>query len=130
MPTLKQNAALPFRITAKRTQNIVETNSILYTGDVVAFGEEVRIRAESLLVTMSDDDVPIEMVARDEVMVTRGKDEIYGNKAVWSPDQKTLVLTGETKMKDIGDWILGDEITLHLDTGKIEIKGRRMQPAD
>ncbi len=129
-PTLKTNATLPFRITAKRTQNIQETNSILYTGDVVALGEEVRIRAESLLVTMGDDDVPIEMVARDEVVVTRGEDAIFGNKAVWSPNQKTMVLTGDVKMKELGEWILGDEITLHLDTGKIEIKGRRLQPAD
>lgn len=124
-PDVKAGTDLPFRITATRTQNILETNSILYTGDVVALSEEVAIRAESLLLTRDASDVPIEMVARDEVVVTRGEDEIFGKKAVWSPTQKTIVMTGDAKMREIGEWIRGDEIILHLDTGGIEIKGEQ-----
>jgi len=124
-PDVKTGTDLPFRITAKRTQNILETNSILYTGDVVALGAEVRIRAESLLLTRDAGNAPIEMVARDEVVLRRGDDEIFGNKAVWSPTQKSIVMTGDAKIRSMGEWIRADEITLNLDTGRIELKGEQ-----
>ena len=124
-PTLKEEMALAFRITAKHTQNIVETNSILYTGDVVALGEEIRINAESLLLTKDANNVPIEMVARDEVVVKRGEDEIFGKKAVWSPNQKTIVVTIDAKMSRGAEWRRADAITLHVDTGRIEITGEQ-----
>jgi lipopolysaccharide export system protein LptA len=42
--------------------------------------------------------------------------------------EKTLVMTENAKMRgDEGTWITGDEITLHLDTGKIEMKGRKVE---
>jgi outer membrane protein assembly factor BamD len=118
---------LPFRITAKNTKNILEKNSILYTGDVVALGEEVTIRCESILLTMDEGNLPKEMVARDEVVVKREKQELFSKKAVWSPAQKTLVMTGDAKIREAGEWITGDEITLHLDTGKLEIKGEKVE---
>jgi outer membrane protein assembly factor BamD len=126
-PLEKAGKAFPFRITARKTENIPEKNAILYTGDVVALGEEVTIRAESLLVTMDAGDIPTEMVARDEVVVKRGADEIFCKKAVWSPTQKTLVMTEDAKIRGIGQWTRGDEITLHLDTGRMEVKGERVE---
>jgi outer membrane protein assembly factor BamD len=126
-PLEKAVKALPFHITAKSTKDIVEKNSILYAGDVVALGEEVTIRCESLLLTMDEGNLPKEMVARDEVVVKRGEKEILSKKAVWSPVEKTLVMTEDAKMKEAGEWIRGDEITLHLDTGKLDIKGRKVQ---
>lgn len=126
-PLVQAGENLPFRITANRTKNILEQNAVLYTGNVVAFGEEIIIRAESLLLTLNEDNVPTEMVVRDEVVVTRGEDELYSQKAVWSPTQKTIVMTEDAKMKETGEWIIGDEIVLHLDTGRIEIKGKQMK---
>jgi lipopolysaccharide export system protein LptA len=67
------------------------------------------------------------MVARDEVMVKRGADEIFCKKAVWSPDQKTIVMTEDAKIRGIGQWTRGDEITLHVDTGRIEVKGEKVE---
>ncbi len=120
--------ALPFRITAKNTKDILEKNAILYTGEVVALGEEVTIRCESLLLTMDEGNLPKEMVARDEVAVKRGEQEFFSKRAVWSPVAKTLVMTENAKIRgDEGTWISGDEITLHLDTGKLEIKGRKVE---
>jgi outer membrane protein assembly factor BamD len=127
-PLEKTVKALPFRITAKNTKNIIEKNAILYTGDVVALGEEVTIRCESILLTMDEGYLPKELVARDEVAVRRGKQEIFSKKAVWSPVEKTLVMTEDAKMREAGEWIRGDEITLYLDTGKVEIKGGKVEP--
>ena len=125
-PLEKAGETFPFRITARKTENILEKNAILYTDDVVVLGEEVTIRSESLLVTIDEGDVPTEMVARGEVVVKRGKNEIFSKKAVWSPNQKTIVMTEDAKMREPGGvWTRGDEITLHLDTGRIEIKGAR-----
>jgi outer membrane protein assembly factor BamD len=126
-PLEKAGEAFPFRITARRQENISEMNAILYTGDVVALGEEVTIRSESLLVTMDADDIPTEMVIKDEVVVRRGDDEIFCKKAVWSPTQKTLVMTEDAKIRGVGEWIRGDEITLHLDTGRMEVKGKKVE---
>jgi outer membrane protein assembly factor BamD len=114
----------PFHVMANKTENILEKNAILYTGDAVARGEETIIRAESILLTMDKDNVATEMVARDEVIVRRGGNELFGKKAVWSPTQKTIIMTEDAKIREPGgDWTRGDEITLHLDTGRIEIKG-------
>jgi outer membrane protein assembly factor BamD len=122
--------ALPFRITAKNTKDILEKNAILYTGEVVALGEEVTIRCESLLLTMNEGNLPKEMVARDEVAVKRGEQEVFSKRAVWSPVAKTLVMTEDAKMRgEEGTWIRGDEITLHLDTGKLDIKGKKVEIA-
>jgi outer membrane protein assembly factor BamD len=126
-PLEKAGQAFPFRITSRKTENILEKNAILYSGDVVALGEEVTIRAESLLVTMDEDDIPTEMVARDEVVVKRGENEIHCKKAVWSPTQKTLVMTEDAKIRGIGQWTRGDEITLYLDSGRIDVKGERVE---
>jgi lipopolysaccharide export system protein LptA len=117
----------PFRITAKSTQNIVEQNAILYTGDVVALGKEVTIRCESLQLTMGADNAPKEMVAREEVVVKSGEQEFFCKKAVWSPTQMTMVMTEDAKIRGIAEWTRGDEITLHLDTGKVEIKGEKVE---
>ena len=114
----------PFRIMADRTENVLEKNAILYSGNAVARGEEVTIRAESIMLTMDSNDVPTEMVARDEVAIRKGGNELFGKRAVWSPTQKTIVLTEDAKIRQPGGvWTRGDEITLHLDTGRIEITG-------
>jgi outer membrane protein assembly factor BamD len=126
-PLEKAVKDLPFRITAKNTKNILEKNAILYTGDVVAFGEEITIRCESLLLTMDVGNLPREMVAREEVAVKIGEREIFSKKAVWSPIQKTLVMTEDAKMREAGEWTRGDEITFHLDTGKLEFKGKKAE---
>jgi outer membrane protein assembly factor BamD len=123
----KVEASPPFRINAQRTQNLFEQNVILYTGGVVAVGEEVTIRCDSLRLTMGADNVQKEMVARDEVVVKNGEQEFTCNKAVWSSTQMTMVMTDDAKMRGIADWTRGDEITLHLDTGKVEIKGEKVE---
>ncbi len=120
--------AFPFRITAKNTKDILEKNAVLYTGEVVALGEEATIRCETLLLTMDEGNLPKEMTARDEVVVKGYSQEIFSKKAVWSPVGKTLVMTEDAKIREEGGtWIRGDEITLHLDTGKLEIKGKKVE---
>ncbi|MCJ7663445.1 MAG: hypothetical protein MUO24_04320, partial [Desulfobacterales bacterium] len=109
------------------TKNILEKNAILYTGDVVALGEEVTIHSQSLLVTMDEGNLPKEMVARGEVVVKSGEQELFSKKAVWSPTEKTMVMTEDAKIRGIGEWIRGDEITLHLDTGRVDIKGKKIE---
>ena len=90
----------------------------------MAIGEEVTIRSDSILLTLDDDYVPTEMVASDEVIVKKGEKELFSKRAVWSPTQKTIVMTEDAKMREPGGvWTRGDEITLHLDTGRIEITG-------
>jgi lipopolysaccharide export system protein LptA len=116
----------PFLIMADRTEKLLEKNAILYTGNAVARGEQTVIRAESIVLTMDKDNIPTELLAKDEVLVRRGENELFGKMAVWSPTQKTIVMTEDTKMREPGGiWTRCDEITLHLDTGRIELKGAR-----
>jgi outer membrane protein assembly factor BamD len=127
-PRDKTVKAFPFRIMSQHTKDILEKNAILYTGEVVALSDEVTIRCESLLLTMGEGNLPKEMVAREEVVVKRGEQEIFSKKAVWSPVEKTLVMTEDAKIRgEEGTWIRGDEITLYLDTGKLDIKGKKVE---
>ncbi|MBW2040156.1 MAG: outer membrane protein assembly factor BamD [Deltaproteobacteria bacterium] len=125
-PEKMRRETFPFRITARRTEEIPDKNAIMYTGEVVALGEEMTIRSESLLLTM-EKGVPREMVAMGEVRVKGGGEEIFSKKATWSPTQQLLVMTGDAKIRGVGEWIRGDEIILHLDTGRIEVKGKKVE---
>jgi outer membrane protein assembly factor BamD len=130
-PLEKQVKALPFGITAKNTKNIPEKNSILYTGDVTAVGEEVTIHCESLLLTMDEGNLAKEMVAWEEVVVKGYNREIVSKKAVWSPVEKTLVMTDNARLKaEEGGWITSDAITLHLDSGLLDMKAQKVETAD
>jgi len=124
---MTKEKAFPFRITARHTEKVPEKNAILYSGEVVVLGEEVTIRSESLLVTMAEGGIPSEMVAMGEVRVKGGGEEIFCKKATWNSREQLLVMTGDAKIRGVGEWIRGEEITLHLDTGRIEIKGKRVE---
>jgi lipopolysaccharide export system protein LptA len=119
--------AVPFRIIARNTARVPEENAIMYTGEVAAFGSDVTIRSESLLLSLEESGAPREMVAMGQVRVLGGGEEIFCNKAVWSPTRQLLVMTGDARIRGAAEWIRGDEITLHLDTGRIAIKGREVQ---
>jgi outer membrane protein assembly factor BamD len=124
---ITQGVEFPFRITARSTEAISEKNAIMYTGEVVAFGKEAVIRSESLILTKDKEGVPKEMVAMGEVRVRGGGKEIFCKKAVWSPTNQLLIMTGDAKIRGAAEWTRGDEITLHLDTGRIEIKGETVE---
>jgi outer membrane protein assembly factor BamD len=127
-PQETQIKALPFRVTAKSTKDMPENNAILYTGDVAAVGKEVTIRCESLLLTMDEGGLLKEMVARDEIVVKGFQQEFICKKAVWSAKQNTLVMTDNPKLRgEAGTWIVGDMITLRLDSGQWDIKGKRVE---
>jgi len=127
---ITQGKEFPFRITARYTEAIAEKNAIMYTGEVVAIGQEAVIRSESLILTKDKEGVPKEMVAMGEVRVKGGGKEIFCKKAIWSPTKKLLIMTGDAKIRGAGEWTRGDEITLHLDTGRIEIKGETVERMD
>jgi len=114
----------PFRITAQRQEQIPGKNTIMYTGDVVARGPEVVIRSDLLVLTKDGAGKPEEMVARGEVRILGGGEEIFCKKAMWTSKERLLVMTGDAKIRGLGEWIRGDEITLQIDSGKIEVKGR------
>jgi outer membrane protein assembly factor BamD len=126
-PLAKAADAPPFRITAARSRAIPEKNAVLYSGDVLALGDEATIRCESLLLTMGKDNTFKEFIATDEIVVRSRSQEFFSKKAVWSATQKTLVMTEDAKIRGIGEWTRGDEITIHLDTGKVEIKGEKVE---
>jgi outer membrane protein assembly factor BamD len=123
----KAAGAPPFRIIAKTSREIPEKNAILYSGDVVALGDEATIRCESLLLTRGRDNSYKEFLATDQIVVKSGEQEFLCKKAVWSAMHKTIVMTEDAKIRGIGEWTRGDEITLHLDTGRVEIKGEKVE---
>lgn len=129
-PEKIRKEAFPFHITATNTEEIPEKNTILYTDGAVAIGEGITIYSETILVTMEEGGAPREMVAMGEVRVKGGGEEIFSKKATWSPAQQILVMTKDAKIRGAAEWIRGDEITLHLDTGRIEIKGKRVEKMD
>jgi outer membrane protein assembly factor BamD len=118
-----QDQEFPFRISAMRTEPLVDQNAVLYSGGVVVRGETVTIRSDSVLLSKGMGDVTEEMIARGGVRVTNGAEEILCNKATWSPDESVVVMTGDPKVKRLDQWVRGDEMTMRLDSGQVEIKG-------
>jgi len=78
-----------------------------------------------------------ETIADGNVRISQGTKWVSGDHAVMNQAKQTVILTGNPVAHDGSDQIAGSRITVHLDTGKIEVEGARVvifprqsQPAD
>jgi len=78
-----------------------------------------------------------ETIADGNVRISQGTKWVSGDHAVMNQAKQTVILTGNPVAHDGSDQIAGSRITVHLDSGKIEVEGARVvifprqsQPAD
>jgi len=130
VPAASSSEGFPFLVTAQRSERIGDNETVIFTGEAMARGRNVLIRSQIITVRNGTADTPEELVARGDVRVLGGGEEIICEKAVWHAENPILVMTGNAKMKAPSSWIRGDEIMLHLETGQVEIKGQWSEEFD
>ena len=95
---------------------ILRTDNIsIFSGNVIAIKDNLKIQSEKLIITSSDDNKTIvEVNALDEVRIYRDELYIEGNKAKYDPIIDTLIVFGDVKVQQSDNIILCDEIVVDL----------------
>ena len=114
----------PIDITSDTVEAYWKENLVIFKGNVIARQKDMVIYADSVEVLTNEDGKGIERVtAGGNVKIQQGLRVANCQKAVfYNPDQK-LVLTGDPKVSEGDNIVLGDEIIFDIDKNRVEVKG-------
>jgi len=114
----------PIDITSDTVEAYWKENLVIFKGNVIARQKDMVIYADSVEVLTNEDGKGIERVtAGGNVKIQQGLRVANCEKAVfYNPDQK-LVLTGDPKVSEGDNIVLGDEIIFDIDKNRVEVKG-------
>jgi len=64
-----------------------------------------------------------EIVAEGHVDITAGDRRATSKKAVFDEAQRTVVLTGDAHVQELGNWVSGERVTVYLDEKRSVVEG-------
>lgn len=64
-----------------------------------------------------------EIIAEGHVDITTGDRRATSKKAVFNEAQRTLVLTGDAHVQELGNWVSGERVTVYLDEKRSVVEG-------
>ena len=115
--------AKEIKITSDKLEIIRTDNISIFSGNVYAFEDNIKIWSDKLVVTSSEDEETIEEIdALNNVKILRDELSISGNKAKYNLNNNTLVVLGEVKVKQDKNIIFCDEIVVDLDNSSSIMK--------
>jgi outer membrane protein assembly factor BamD len=116
--------SLPIDITSDKVEARWKENLVIFKGNVVARQKDMVIYADSVDVVTSDDGKGIErVIAEGNVKIQQGLRVADCQKAVFHNLDQKLFLTGDPKVSEGGNIVLGDEIIFDIDKNRVEVKG-------
>ena len=124
-PSARSTPAQGLRIIAEREESTT-SGMKFYIGDVKLSWEDLSLRAEEARVRY-EAGTPTEVIAKGEVKVNYGPREILCREARLYPKEKVLVMEGNPRYNEPGLVIRGRRMVLHLDTGRLEIEGKKVE---
>ena len=114
----------PIDVTSDKVEARWKENLIIFKGNVIARQKDMVIYADSLEVTTNEDGKGIERaIAGGNVKIQQGLRVANCQKAVFYNLDQKLVLTGDPKVSEGDNLVLGDEIILLIDKNRVEVKG-------
>ncbi|OGP94877.1 MAG: lipopolysaccharide transport periplasmic protein LptA [Deltaproteobacteria bacterium RBG_16_47_11] len=114
----------PIDVTSDKVEAYWKENLVIFKGNVIARQKDMVIYADSLEVVTHEDGKGIERVtAGGNVKIQQGLRVANCQKAVFYNLDQKLVLTGDPKVSEGDNIVLGDEIIFHIDKNRVEIKG-------
>jgi outer membrane protein assembly factor BamD len=114
----------PIDITSDKVEAYWKENLVIFKGNVVARQKDMVIYADSLEVVTHEDGKGIERVtAGGNVKIQQGLRVADCQKAVFYNLEQKLVLTGDPKVSEGDNVVLGDEIIFDIDKNRVEVKG-------
>jgi lipopolysaccharide export system protein LptA len=118
-------AGTPVKITADNFTIDQSSNHATFTGKVVITRGSMTMWAEKVLVrygTGGESDID-ELEATGGVRIKTTGQEATGNRAVFTPDNSTVKLTGDVKVKNAQGTMNGPELTINLAKNTSVFKG-------
>jgi lipopolysaccharide export system protein LptA len=114
----------PIDVTSDKVEARWKENLVIFKGNVIARQKDMVIYADSLEVTTNEDGKGIERaVAGGNVKIQQGPRIADCQKAVFYNLDQKLVLTGDPKISEGNNIILGDEIIFLIDKNRVDVKG-------
>jgi len=114
----------PIDITSDKVESYWKENLVIFKGNVIARQKDMVIYADSLEVVTNEDGKGIERVtAGGNVKIQQGLRVAHCQKAVFYNLDQKMVLTGDPKVSEGDNIVLGDEIIFDIDKNRVEVKG-------
>ncbi|MBI3247195.1 MAG: hypothetical protein HYZ50_11890 [Deltaproteobacteria bacterium] len=140
----------PIRISSRDLEFLYEKKRIVYRGDVVAIQGDVTMKSDLLTVIYEDaqptnssadtgsanaEPTPAspgvaaskqrlkEIVAEGHVDIISGNRRATGKKAIFNEAQRVVVLSGEARVQELGNWVSGERVTVYLDEKRSIVEG-------
>ena len=114
----------PIDITSDKVEAFWKENLVIFKGNVIARQKDMVIYADSVEVVTNQDGKGIErVIAGGNVKIQQGLRVAHCQKAVFHNLDQKLVLTGDPKVSEGDNIVLGDEIIFDIDKNRVEVKG-------
>ncbi len=114
----------PIDITSDKVEARWKENLVIFKGNVVARQKDMVIYADSVEVLTNEDGKGIErVIAEGNVKIQQGLRIADCQKAVFHNPEQKLFLTGDPKVLEGENIVLGDEIIFDIDKNRVEVKG-------
>jgi lipopolysaccharide export system protein LptA len=124
--TSDHDASQPVEVTSDRL-NINQTDgTAVFTGNVVVVQGELTMTAARVVVEYTDTE-PREIdriVASEDVVLVNGAETAEGDDAVYTMQDRFVVMTGDVVVTQPDTAISGDLLTVNLDSGTGVMEGR------
>ena len=142
------NRKEPIHITSDSLEYDYKANVVVYRGDVIAIQGDMKVRSDTLTVTLvasrdgngappghEPDPAPLgapaggqkvqEIVAVGNVRIDDGSRWATGGRAVFEQASRTLVLTETPVLHDGPNEVAGDRVVVYLDENRSVVEGGR-----
>ena len=114
----------PIDITSDKVETRSKENLVIFKGNVIARQKDMVIYADSIEVVTNKDGKGIErVIAEGNVKIQQGLRVADCQKAVFHNLDQKMFLTGDPKVSEGENIVLGDEIILDIDKNRVEVKG-------
>lgn len=113
----------PIVIDANQLDFDYQKNRVTYRGKVHAVQGDLAIDSDTLTITLDRADqqkqpVMREVIAQGNVVITQNNRTATGETAVYSSQQRQMVLLGDPVLRDGPNEVKGDRIVVYLDEGR------------
>ena len=122
---LQVDPSLSVEVTAETLDVDQETGQAVFTGDVLIAQGDMRLSAPRVLVVYNTDNSAISrMEATGGVTLVSGPDAAEAQRADYTIDSGTIVMTGDVLLTQGPSALTSDKMTVNLTTGSAQMVGR------
>jgi len=114
----------PIDVTSDKVETRWKENLVIFKGNVIARQKDIVIYADSLEVVTNEDGKGIDRVtAGGNVKIQQGLRVANCERAVFYNLDQKMILTGDPKVSEGDNVVLGDEIIFDIDKNRVEVRG-------